>query len=322
MSVETKLIQMMGNLRDPQPPNEVEWNRFTRRAHRSVWGRRAGVVGAIGMAAIGGTSLVGDGPFSSGPISPATQGEQKPTGEVEVWFVKDGELHRTIQESSAGVTQSEERGGSTDKLAQLEDALKRLFAGPTDDSVTTAIPPGTELVNFEVDGSDGNLSVLIEVSDELTRASDEKLATAQIVYTATQLPELDTVRMLIAGGNETAETSQRDDFDNGPPPIILAIKNEPVEKDDALRSTSVVFGSAQLDGGQLFYKVLDAAGHVIAHGKIHVEPCHGIRCRSPYTTRIPLRVNEARRGHLEVFIKNRGTETERVRISVIIKPKR
>ena len=78
MNVETTLIEMMRNLHDPQPPNEAQWNRFARRAHRSLWGRRAAAIGTVGMTAFVGSSLADSEVFKTSPISPAgnQSGEQ------------------------------------------------------------------------------------------------------------------------------------------------------------------------------------------------------------------------------------------------------
>ena len=60
MTVEDKLIQMMRTMPETAAATENEWRRFSTKAHRSLWGRRAAVVGAAGMTAFVGTTYLND----------------------------------------------------------------------------------------------------------------------------------------------------------------------------------------------------------------------------------------------------------------------
>lgn len=62
MTVENRLIEMMHTLPETTAATETEWQRFSSKAHRSLLGRRAAVVGAAGMAVFGGVTTLNDGP--------------------------------------------------------------------------------------------------------------------------------------------------------------------------------------------------------------------------------------------------------------------
>ena len=324
MNVETTLIEMMRSLNEPQSPNEAQWNRFARRAHRSLWGRRAAAVGTVGMTAFVGTSLVDGSTFDPAPVSPAaTNGGEQDTSEVEVWFVKDGELHKTTQESSAGISRNGNTG-MVNMIDLLEDALERLFAGPpSGEGLSTAIPAGTRMVDFDVtpDEENGGAAIVrITVSEEMASAEDEQLATAQTVYTATQIEGMASVRLVIAGGNEeTSEVQQRDDYENGAEPIVLIFESEPGQE-HVLYPSTVVRGTANLDGGQLYYKLFGAGGNVLSRGRIKLGPCTGSDCRRPFARTIPFDIEEEQQGRLEVYIREHGEQTHMVASSQTLKP--
>ena len=60
MTVEDKVIQMMRTMPDTPAATESEWRRFSTKAHRSLWGRRAALVGTAGMTAFVGTTYLND----------------------------------------------------------------------------------------------------------------------------------------------------------------------------------------------------------------------------------------------------------------------
>ena len=323
MNVETTLIAMMRNLSEPQPPNEAQWNRFARRAHRSLWGRRAAAVGTVGLTAFVGTSLV-DGGFAPAPVSPAaTQGDEKDASEVEVWFVKDGQLHKTTQESSAGASRNGHTG-MVNMFEQVEDALERLFAGPpsTEEGLTSAIPAGTQLVDFEVtpdEENDGAAIVRITVSDEMAGAVDQQLATAQVVYTATQVEGMESVR-LVVGNEEDDHVHRREDYEaKGSERIVVIMESEPGQ-DHVLYPSTVVRGTADLDGGQLFYKLFGANGDLLSGGQVKLGPCKGPDCRRPFAKRLLFDIDEEQRGRLELYIRAHGEQTHMMSTSITLEP--
>lgn len=89
-------------------------------------------------------------------------------------------------------TRSEER---------LEDLMTSLADGPTgserDEQLSTALPPN---VRLSVDGlSDRIATVDLAVPDEAPSGLASRRAVAQIVLTATSVPGVDAVRLMLAG---------------------------------------------------------------------------------------------------------------------------
>lgn len=79
------------------------------------------------------------------------------------------------------------------------DVLRELFEGTTEQGKSTAIPPDVELVDATVDEATGILTV--SLTDALFAIEGTELvrAIAQIVYTATQLSAVRSVRFEIDG---------------------------------------------------------------------------------------------------------------------------
>ncbi|MGY1743721.1 MULTISPECIES: GerMN domain-containing protein [unclassified Blastococcus] len=84
---------------------------------------------------------------------------------------------------------------------QLQELLDELTVGPTtdelDDELTTALPPGTELSVEAVDG--GTVTIDLTGPGEAPSGLQSRLAVAQIVLTATSLPDVRAVLLTSDG---------------------------------------------------------------------------------------------------------------------------
>jgi hypothetical protein len=90
-------------------------------------------------------------------------------------------------------------GATTD--ARLTEVLGQLAAGPTaaerNDGLTTALPPGARLTVAELQG--GAVTIDLAGAGDVPSGQQSRLAVGQIVLTATSLPEVETVRLTLAG---------------------------------------------------------------------------------------------------------------------------
>jgi hypothetical protein len=107
--------------------------------------------------------------------------------------------------------------------AQLQELLRQLAVGPSREELaeelSTALPPEVELVVTEIE--DGVVTVDIAGPVDAPTGTESRRAVAQIVLTATSLPEVDAVQLTRAGerieaplpdGELTAEPLTADDF--------------------------------------------------------------------------------------------------------------
>jgi predicted small lipoprotein YifL len=109
--------------------------------------------------------------------------------------------------------------------ARLADLLAQLSAGPTadelDDELTTALPPGSELSVVLVEND--TVTVDLAGPGEAPSGLESRLAVAQIVLTATSLPEIRAVLLTSDGdpleaplptGELTTAPLEADDFNS------------------------------------------------------------------------------------------------------------
>jgi len=123
----------------------------------------------------------------------------RPPAEVDAYFVHFDDVHHT------GALVSVRRPGprrDASLRARLETALRALLAGPSPDErrqgMTSEIPAGTALRSVRVDGT--TLTVDLSSNFASGGGSTSMLARlSQIVYTATQFPQIPQVRLLLDG---------------------------------------------------------------------------------------------------------------------------
>ncbi len=118
--------------------------------------------------------------MESTTTAPTTTAPEETSLAYQVWFTRDGKLQLTWAE-----------GEQT--IGVLTQAMLLLLAGPSSGDDETAIPSGTELINIDLAGG----MATINLSSEFRRA--DRLAMAQVVYTATQYPTVRAVKLLAEG---------------------------------------------------------------------------------------------------------------------------
>jgi len=119
--------------------------------------------------------------------------------EVDAYFVHFDDVHHT------GALVSVRRPGArrgAPLRARLETALRALLAGPSPaerrQGMTSEIPAGTALRSVRVDGA----TLTVDLSSDFASGggSTSMLARlSQVVYTATQFPQIPQVRLLLDG---------------------------------------------------------------------------------------------------------------------------
>jgi capsular polysaccharide biosynthesis protein len=115
------------------------------------------------------------------------------TQQVSVFFVRGNRL----------VAQPRQASSSPSLPVQ---AMRQLLKGPSPeeqaDGVSTAIPQDTALLSVTVDS---NRVATVNLSQEFSQVTDRKtqsLRLAQVVFTLTDLPQVDSVRFRVEGDNQ------------------------------------------------------------------------------------------------------------------------
>jgi len=119
--------------------------------------------------------------------------------EVDAYFVHFDDAHHTAALVSV---RRPSPGRDASVRTRLEVALRALLAGPSPaerrHGMTSEIPPGTALRSVRVDGT----TLTVDLSSAFARGggSTSMLARlSQVVYTATQFPQIPQVRLLLDG---------------------------------------------------------------------------------------------------------------------------
>ena len=152
------------------------------------------------------------------PTATAVESEPAQTTSLRVYFLRDGKVAPVAR--AVPVTQ-----------AVAAAALRALVAGPTENGLSTAIPPGTRAPVPTV--ADGVATV--DFPGGLSHA-----AVAQIVYTLTQFP---TVRSVRATRSLDGTKLTRADFEDVTPAILVEspLPGERIESPLRVRGTANTF---------------------------------------------------------------------------------
>jgi hypothetical protein len=162
----------------------------------------------------------------------------------------------------------------------LAGALTALLDGPTEDETATGlsstIPEGTELLGVEV--SEGVAYVDLSREFETGGGSLSMMGrVAQVVYTATRVEGVDSVRILLDGspldvlGGEGLIIDQpqaRSDWTSLIPPILM---EEPLWG-SMVGNEIEIAGTAELDSGTVSFVIVDADGLIVHEGEIESIP--------------------------------------------------
>ena len=152
---------------------------------------------ALGLALAGGTSANAVHVIPPNQLPPALYGKPQAskarTQQVVVYFIRGNRLTQQTRTLSSSLTSAQQ-------------AMRELLKGPTAEEITdglsTAIPSDTALLSVDVDN---NRVANVNLSLEFGRATDignREFRLAQVVYTLTELPDIDAVRFRIEGDPE------------------------------------------------------------------------------------------------------------------------
>ena len=183
---------------------------------------------------------------------------------LRVYFVRDGQVWPVAREVG--------------DILFDDIAVDQLLAGPNDDEteigLETALPEGLEI---DVSVQDGVAMVELEGATELSRE-----ALAQIVYTETALPLVDSVTIQgeFQGGAFVAVSYTRADFEEQTPSVLVESPLPFEEVTSPLRAT----GTANTFEANFQYELLGADGEVVDENFVTATSGTGTRGTFDFTT--------------------------------------
>jgi germination protein M len=207
------------------------------------------------VALVAGLALVGCGDDDEGSATTDTTTTSVESAQVRVYFLRDGKVWPVAREVGDAVVD--------------DIAIDQLLRGPSDDEteigLETALPEDLEAdVTFE----DGVATVELEGAEALSRE-----ALAQIVYTETALPGVESVRI---GG----ESHTRADFEEQTPAVLVESPLSFEEVSSPLRVT----GTANTFEANFMYEVVDGDGNVVDENFVTATSGSGTRGTFDFTT--------------------------------------
>jgi len=196
------------------------------------------------------------GDDETAPTDTSTTTVPVETTALRVYFLRDNlvwPVARQVEETEAVATA----------------ALEELLAGPSsgeqqDLGLSTAVPEGVELHSLEIE--DGVAAV--HLSDELTGA-----ALAQVVYTLTQFPRVESVEI-------QEQTYTRADFEEQTPAILV---ESPVSF-EKVTSPLHVTGTANTFEATFNYELTDTDGRIVDKNFVTATSGTGTRGTFDFTT--------------------------------------
>jgi germination protein M len=177
---------------------------------------------------------------------------------------------------------------------EITAVTQALLAGPTDaesaDGVSTQIPAGTELLGATIDGNVATVD-LTSAFESGGGSLSMTLRVAQVIYTLTQLPDVDVVqfrldgepREMIGGEGIIVTDASRASFEDGVLPGILL--EQPFDR-SPLTNPIVIGGMSNVFEATVNYQVLAQDGTVLVEG-MTMALC-GTGCWGGFTAEIPL----------------------------------
>lgn len=358
MTPEDRLRRMIDAARESGTGGDG-WHDFAPRAHRALFVRRAAVAaGAVALVVIGAFSavaLVGEGdaprpiPPAESPTvtpeptdepspepSPTTQSsppgrvpEQVPPFEAELWFVSGERLSfgTTVLPRDNAVGEVSSRFEPNSSIQRAAAALEALLAGPAADEqagAATAIPQGTRLLDLTL----GDGTAVVDLSREFESGGGSlsmQLRVAQIIYTATQVEGVDSVRFAIEGrqvdtiGGEGVivdHPMDRSEFPDLAPPIVMLTP----KINSTLSGEVVVAGHANVFEATVSIRIIGADGKVLKE-TFTTATC-GSGCRGDFSKRITFSVDGEQQGRVELlsYSAEDGSPQDVISVPVTLMP--
>ena len=252
MSTEDRLRNLIGNSGAESRASEAEWDAFARKAHGALYTRRAaaalGTVALIGVVVFAAVALRPSNDTAplppAGPSGAPTEEAPEPTdtasaqeqymvpdSEQELWFVNGEKLFwgTTIRGGPVATNLAGDDPVEQAAAFWLEVLLRGPQGPDREAGATTTIPEGTELLGVELRGD----ALYVDLSSEFESGGGSmsmQMRVAQVVYTGTQFPGIDSVRIMLEGqevdaiGGEGVMVERpltRRDFEGFAPNIVL-----------------------------------------------------------------------------------------------------
>jgi spore germination protein GerM len=226
------------------------------------------------------TATVADAPTMTSAVSTPTEVPSGATMTLSVYFLREEKIataHRQVPETQQVAA------------AAMQELLKGTNQLEYDSGLDTAIPPGVEYLGTEI--VDGVATInLSSAFDDGGGSLAMQARLAQIVYTLTQFPTVQSVVLQLDGQTVEALGGEglvidhplsRADFEDLTPAIFV----ETPAVGDIVSSPLRVTGTANTFEAVFEAQVLDSTGEVI--GEAHVMATSGSGTRGTYDVTIP-----------------------------------
>jgi germination protein M len=214
-------------------------------------------------ALLAGIALAGCGSDGE-PATTGTTPDEEPAATIDlsVYFLLEGKVwpvRRTIDRTPAVAAAS----------------LEELLEGPTDQerdelSLETAIPDDVEVVSVAVQDGVAQVAFSAPLSNE---------ALAQVVYTLTQFPTVDSVALL--EGGVAIPGFERSDYEDVTPAILV---ESPLAFDEVGNPVRVT-GTANTFEATFQYELADTDGRIVDEGFVTATSGSGTRGTFDFTTK-------------------------------------
>lgn len=178
------------------------------------------------------------------------------TTALSVYWLRDGKVWPALRDVP-----------ETEAVAMA--AIEELLVGPTDQESadlgsSTSVPVGTELDGLEIAAGVARIDLSSELSDP---------ALAQVVYTLTQFPTVESVEI-------QEQTYARADFENQTPAVLVESPLPFEEVSSPLRVT----GTANTFEATFNYELIDPEGKIIGKNFVTATSGTGTRGTFDFTT--------------------------------------
>jgi germination protein M len=214
---------------------------------------------------------------ASGGATPTAGGSASPsptaTMRLSTYFVRNakvGVVHRWVPKTTMVAT------------AAVDQLLQGLTASEHGSGVYSTIPAGTDLLGLTISGGVATVDLSSAFSRGSSGAQSRGLRVAQVVFTATQFPTVESVRVKVEGavpsgfaatGLDLAAPLTRSDLETYTPAILV----ESPAINDTIASPVNIWGTANTFEGSFMAQVMNAAGDRIVAKPVQATSGSGTR---------------------------------------------
>ncbi len=345
MTPEDNLKKMLDRARGPDHVPDEEWNAFVTTARRSLRTQRllsvAGVLVVVAFAALVTTSLDDAGPNDQNvqpvgsPDDTVPAPGKSPTApprtasEQEVWYVDP-----ITEKLSWGTRIVPVEEGNTLRAVILE--VLRPPIGPDQEAgVVTHIPKGTSLLGvthqdgvaeidlsaefMNNDGDSATENVGESAEKETALPGTMRFREAQIVFTATQVPEVDEVMILVEGEPYmgAVNPSSRDEYEDVAPPIVV----EQPKIGDSIELPLFVGGTANVFEGTVTIEIDKTEENEQPLQTFATATC-GSGCWGDFTKKIEFNLDKPTRVRLNIYEESAedGSRQNVISLPITLRP--